>query len=304
MQNNMKSFKQRDGFQGEKLISLPDNIWQKAIKENPILSHLYITHIGYFPKAAYHFRKRKNGCADNIFIYCMRGKGWYTINDKRFEVRPNEFFIIPATKEPLTYGADENDPWTIYWIHFSGNDMDTFNKSFDIGLLDGPQQIAYNEKGLDLWHSMYQNLEMGYGKENITKANLCLYHFVSSFLYPDININEKKQVEKDSITNTITYMRSKLAEKLTLEDLALMNDLSPSHFSLLFKKSTGMAPLDYFIHLKLQQACLQLLTSEVKVKNIAADLGYDDPYYFSRLFKKYIKMSPLQYRFSPPSKSS
>lgn len=299
----MKNFRQRDGFQGEKLISLPDNIWRKAIKENPVLSHLYITHIGYFPKAAYHFRKRKNGCTDNIFIYCLRGKGWYTVNGNRFEVNPNQFFIIPATKEPLTYGADENDPWTIYWIHFSGSDMDKFNSSFNIGLLNGPQQITYNKKGIELWHSMYQNLEMGYGKENITKANLCLYHFVSSFLYPDINLNERIQEEKDSISSTIVYMRNNLGGKITLEDLAIMNNLSSSHFSLLFKKNTGMSPLDYFIHLKLQQACLQLLTSGVKIKNIASDLGYDDPYYFSRLFKKYMKISPLQYRFSTQPKS-
>lgn len=300
----MKSFKQRDGFQGEKLISLPDNIWQKAIKENPVLSHLYITHIGYFPKAAYHFRERKNGCNDNILIYCLRGKGWYSINDKRFDVGVNEFFIIPATKEPLYYGADEKDPWTIYWIHFSGHDIDTFNRSFDINLFDGPQQISFNEKGIELWDSMYKNLEMGYGKENICKANLCLYQFVSSFLFPDKNIDEKKQDEKDLINNTIVYMRAKLDEKLTLEDLAIMNKLSTSHFSLLFRKATGMSPLDYFIHLKLQRACLLLITTEIKIKTIAADLGYDDPYYFSRLFKKYMKISPLQYRFSPPSKSS
>src|SRR6478735_3935443 len=114
----MENFKLRDGFQGEKLISLPDNVWKKAIKENPVLSQLYITHIGYFPKATHHYRERKNGCADNILIYCLRGKGWYSINDKRYTVLPNQFFIIPATKASLSYGADENDPWTIYWIHF------------------------------------------------------------------------------------------------------------------------------------------------------------------------------------------
>ncbi len=300
----MKSFKQRDGFQGEKLISLPENIWKKAIKKNPVLGNLYVTYIGYFPKAAYHYRERKNGCTDDILIYCVRGKGWYKIKDKLFEVQPNEYFILPATKEYMSYGADEKDPWTIYWVHFSSSDIYTFNRSFEIGLFDGPQQIALNEKGLELWEYMYQNLEMGYGKENLNRTNLCLYHFVSTFLYPDININEKKQDEKDLISNTILFMRSKLAEKLTLEDLALMNKLSASHFSLLFKKGTGMSPLDYFIHLKLQQACLLLLTTEIKVKQIAADLGYDDPYYFSRLFKKYMKISPLQYRFSPPSKSS
>ena len=300
----MKSFKQQGGFRGEKLISLPNNIWQKAIEENPILSHLYITHMGYFPKAPYHYRERKKGCTDNILVYCIRGKGWLIINDTRFEIRPNQFFIIPATSEHIIYGADENDSWTIYWVHFGSREIDLFNKNFNIGLFDGPRQIAYNEKGIELWHTMYQNLEMGYGKENITKANLCLYHFISSFLYPDVNVNEKKQDEKDSISSTILYMRKNLGAKITLEDLALINNLSPSHFSLLFKKSTGMAPLDYFIHLKLQQACLLLITSEVKVKIIAADLGYDDPYYFSRLFKKHMKISPLQYRSSPQSKSS
>ena len=300
----MENFKLRDGFQGEKLISLPDNVWKKAIKENPVLSQLYITHIGYFPKATHHYRERKNGCADNILIYCLRGKGWYSINDKRYTVLPNQFFIIPATKACLSYGADENDPWTIYWIHFSGSNINTFNQGFNIGESDGPQAISFNEKGIELWETMYQNLEMGYGKENISKANLCLYYFVSSFLYPDKNVNEKKQDEKDLINNTILFMRTKLAEKLTLEELALMNKLSASHFSLLFKKSTGMPPLDYFIHLKLQQACLLLITSEIKIKTIATELGYDDPYYFSRLFKKYMKISPMQYRFSPPSKSS
>ncbi|WP_035652246.1 AraC family transcriptional regulator [Flavobacterium sp. ASV13] len=300
----MESFKQHDEFRTEKLISLPNNIWQKAIEENPVLGNLYITHIGYFPNATYYYRERKKGCTDNILIYCVRGKGWHIVNGIRFEIRPNQFFIIPATNQHIIYGADEDDPWTIYWVHFSSRKIDVFNKSFNIGLFDGPRQIAYNEKGIELWNTMYHSLEMGYGKENITKANLCLYHFLSSFLYPDVNVNEKKQDEKDSISNTIAYMRNNLGGKITLEDLALINNLSPSHFSLLFKKSTGMAPLDYFIHLKLQQACLLLITSEVKVKIIAADLGYDDPYYFSRLFKKHMKMSPLQYRFSPQSKSS
>lgn len=299
----MNKLKQRDGFQGEKLISLPDSVWKKIIKKNPVLANLYLTHIGYFPKAAYHYRERKNGCSDNILIYCLGGKGWYCVNEKRFEVGVNNYFIIPATKEPIRYGSDEKEPWTIYWIHFSGLDIDTFNHSFNIKLLDGPNQISYNENGLELWNTMYRYLEMGYSIENLSKTNLLLYHFISTFIFPITKNNDKKQEEQDLISATIQFMRSKLAEKLSLEYLASMTKLSASHFSLLFRKRTGMSPLDYFINLKLQQACLLLLTTKMKVKHIAAALGYDDPYYFSRLFKKYIKMSPLQYRFSPPFKT-
>jgi AraC-like DNA-binding protein len=91
-------------------------------------------------------------------------------------------------------------------------------------------------------------------------------------------------------------MRKELSARLTVEDMALKNNLSASHFSSLFRKATGMSPMDYFIHLKLQKACLQLHSTEIKIKNIALEIGYEDPYYFSRLFKKHMNVSPDVYR--------
>jgi AraC-like DNA-binding protein len=123
-----------------------------------------------------------------------------------------------------------------------------------------------------------------------------LYSFIATFLYPDRQVNEKKQDAKDLINDTILYMQSKLHHQLTVEDMALKQGLSPSHFSSLFRKATGMAPVDYFIHLKLQKACLLLYSSDIKIKEVAMEIGYKDPYYFSRLFKKYMKVSPDQYR--------
>ena len=294
----IKIIKRRDGFEGEKLISLPESLWRDAIKKKPAIGHLYITHIGYFPKAAYHYRERRNGCTDNILIYCIRGKGWYMIGGKRYEVGVNQFFIIPATKEHIRYGADETDPWTIFWTHFSGNNMKEFNRSFGIDLLDGPQPIILNEEGLELWEIMYKNFETGYSLENLSKNSLRLHHFVGTFLFPDKYVDEKKQEATDLISETIVFMRTKLADKITVDELAVKNNLSTSHFTVLFRKVTGMSPMDYFIHLKLQKACLLLSTTNIKIKKLAGDLGYPDAFYFSRLFKKYIYVSPEQYRFS------
>ncbi|RZK78151.1 MAG: AraC family transcriptional regulator, partial [Pedobacter sp.] len=127
-------------------------------------------------------------------------------------------------------------------------------------------------------------------------TNLCLYHFLATFFFPDKHTNVKIEDEKTMIKDTIQYLQNNLSEKLTVEHIALKNNLSTSHFSNLFKKSTGMSPLDYFIHLKLQKACVLLYTSEIKVKDIAIELGYDDPFHFSRLFKKNMRTSPNQYR--------
>lgn len=291
-----KSGKRRDGFEGEKLISLPESVLRRAIRANPVLAHLYVTHIGYFPRASHHHRERRTGCADNILFYCLRGKGWYRIGDRRFEVGVNQFTIIPATDKYLSYGANDADPWTIYWVHFSGNDMAGFNKGFGVGPFDGPHSISLNEKGIDLWHTMYQSLSMGYSTENLTNTNMCLYHFLASFLFPVKPVGRKNVAERDRIHETILFMRNNVGERLQIEDLAGLHQLSVSHFTWLFRKATGMPPLDYFIHLKLQRACLLLHTTRRKIKDIADELGYDDPYYFSRLFKKYMNLSPETYR--------
>lgn len=290
----MEQPKIKDGFEGEKLISLPNMIYKNIGSTSIILNQIFITHIGYFPKASFHFRDRREGCEDNILIYCLHGKGWYSIGGKKYEVGPNQFFQIPATKEYVKYGADEAQPWTIYWLHYSGPELQRFNRTLNITSSDGPRDIIYNEKGIDLWNEMYSCLEMGYSKDNLNNANMCLYHFLSTFIYPEKHSNNRNEI--DPIKETIVFMRENLGERYSVDDFSSRYQLSPSHFSYLFRQSSGMSPMEYFIQLKVQKACQLLYSAQVKVKDVAASLGYDDPYYFSRLFKKIMGISPEQYR--------
>jgi AraC-like DNA-binding protein len=286
----------QDGFEGQKLISLPKSIYKNIHVNNPLLSQLFITHIGYFPKAAYHHRERKNGCEDNIFIYCLSGKGWYMIGDRKHIVRPNQFIHLPSTTQYMRYGADVNDPWTIYWVHYSGKDIRNFNQSLSIKEENGPIDVTFNEKAINIWEDMYVSLEMGYSKNNLCNANMCLYYFLATFFYPEKHLKTDKIQADDIITQTIIFMRSNIHNRVSIEEFAALNYLSPSYFSLLFRKSTGMSPGDYFIQLKMQKACQMLYNPSHRIKEVAYSIGYSDPYYFSRIFKKLMGVSPEQYR--------
>lgn len=292
--------KRRDGFEGERLISIPKMVLRDAIARDPLLSKLYITHIGYFPKASSHYRDRRNGCEDNILFYCLHGKGYCLLDNKKYTLGANQFIIIPTTEKSIRYWADNGDPWTVYWIHYTGTDLYALNNSMNISLHNGPVTTPFNDKGIEIWQNIYQNLEMGYSKENLLNAAFCLYYFLITFIYPGkhiINSNDKQEPD-DMITKTIMYMRTNLQKKLSIDEMSVLHNLSASHFSSLFRKSTGMPPIDYFIHLKMQRACQLLNLNDSKVRLVALDLGYDDPYYFSRLFKKFIGISPEQYKIT------
>ena len=293
------SNKKRDGFAGELLISIPQNVLAGAIQKGQILPHqLYVSHIGYFPKALYHYCQRPQGCVDNILFYCVQGKGYYTLDGHTFTLNPNQYVIVPATDKPLVYWSDTEDPWSIYWVHFTSDALQAFNRAYHIVPEQGPQYIPHNEKGIRIWEEMYENLSRGYSPENLMNTNLCLYHLIATFVFSQQQNQNSSSPEKSIIRETLDYMKNNLDKTIRIEDFADLNKYSVSHFSKLFRLTTGMSPIEYFIHLKMQKACQLLYTEDSRVKQIAALLGYDDPYYFSRLFKKYMNTSPETYRKS------
>ena len=82
------------------------------------------------------------------------------------------------------------------------------------------------------------------------------------------------------MAQSIAYMKNHLNQPLKVSHLAAMVTLSSSHYSALFKGQTGCAPIDYFIRLRMHQACQLLDNTDLNVKEVAAVLGYEDPFYF------------------------
>jgi len=98
------------------------------------------------------------------------------------------------------------------------------------------------------------------------------------------------------IEQSIAYMREHLDQPLQVAKLAALADVSPSYFFVLFKRQTGCSPMDYLTHLRMQLARQLLYATPAKVKEVAAALGYEDPFYFSRVFKLVNHVPPSQYR--------
>ena len=290
-----KRSRKREGFEGQKLIVVPKKIASGFLMKDAITRQIYITDIGYYPKAHQHYIERLAGVNQHIIIYCVEGKGWVTINKKKMDISPSHFIVIPADT-PHKYGAVEADPWTIYWVHFKGDIATTVVDLVTNNSQNYLPYLSYNENRIKLFKEICFNLERGYTADNLRYVNMIFYHFLSSLLYEEKYNQADKSNAKDPVTLTIEMMQRKISSNLTLNGLASFANLSVSHFSSLFRSGTGFSPVEYFNHLKIQHSCQELVFTQKLIKEIADGLGFDDQYYFSRIFTRFMGISPSEYR--------
>lgn len=287
--------RKREGFQGQKAIILPHSVL-RDLNNNTITKLLFVTDIGYYPRAHYHYRERTSGSDQHILIYCTEGKGWVESGTLRLKVSKDQYFFIPA-KMPHCYGANNNDPWTIYWIHFKGNLSDIFVKDeITITSIGESNNFLRNDRRIRLFEELYQNLSMGYSQENLEYASICLWYLLGAFTYLPQFERIRSVQQHDIIEKSILYMHDHIEDTINLNEIAEFCGYSVSHFSMIFKKKTSRSPIEYFSNLKIQRASQMLDFTDMPVNEIAEKLSFEDPFYFSRVFKKLMGLSPTEYR--------
>ncbi|MGN7454531.1 helix-turn-helix domain-containing protein [Paenibacillus pasadenensis] len=102
--------------------------------------------------------------------------------------------------------------------------------------------------------------------------------------------------ERSIIDEMSSYIASHLEEDLSLQALASRFFLSREHVSRRFKQETGQTLSEHVESLRMDKARKLLSSSELRVSDVAAQVGYTDEKYFSKVFKKHSGCSPGQYR--------
>ncbi|WP_346859273.1 AraC family transcriptional regulator [uncultured Draconibacterium sp.] len=286
--------KRKEGFPGQLSYIIPKATLEKLV-QNPLFEDLYITDIGYYPRALYHYRERSEGINQSILIYNIDGYGYIKIAGTEYVLPPDHFIIIPQNR-PHSYFSDKKNPWSIYWIHLAGIKSKFISNSFSQATpIERTNTSRINER-LEMFGEIFKCLEMGYGIEILEYVNMCLPRLLASFTHIKQFRSINEPITSDPVALVINYMLENLKKKLSLGQLAREVNLSSSYFSRMFLKRTGFPPIDYFNQLKIQQSCRLLDNKELTVADVARELGFDDQFYFSRLFKKVMNQSPREYR--------
>lgn len=132
------------------------------------------------------------------------------------------------------------------------------------------------------------------------RANI--YHMMTSLLrYYCGSKNELDRMIYHNVLRlrpVISYIDGHYKEKIYIEELSAMINVSPDYFTKMFKESIGKTPIDYINAMKVNAAMDLLCTTELPMTEIAESIGFCNPNYFHKIFKQYMMTSPLAYRKS------
>jgi AraC family transcriptional regulator len=92
------------------------------------------------------------------------------------------------------------------------------------------------------------------------------------------------------------YVHEHLADDISLESLAELAELSPFHFSRVFKQTTGMSPLQFVTRERITRAQQLIRETRRSVIEIGLDVGYKNPSHFAQVFRKVVGVTPTEFR--------
>lgn len=284
----------RGGVPGMRVTHVTPELREKYLKK-PITSELLCLRAGYHQAVSSHYLPRTFGSHDSILIYCTKGYGWVEIYGKTWTISKDMGVVIPR-HVPHTYGADTENPWEVYWVHFQGKQATSYESLLTVRSGDPTIHLSQHQEFLGCFEQLYLFMNRVHSYPTLVSASGALASLLGR-VYSLMRASEvRSKSAEEQLGKTIEFMQQNISQHLAIRELASVAAMNPNYYTTLFSRQFGHPPIEYFNRLKVQRACELLKSTDLLVSEIGEQLGFNDPYYFSRVFRKIMGSSPKKYR--------
>lgn len=290
-----------EGFERQRLLVVPESR-VREVATLPLLRDLRVTHLGQFWEARRHFVSRPKGAPDHLWIYCLAGRGKAEVGGKPYALGAGDLIVLPARKAHR-YFADPEIPWTIFWFHIAGERATDHAAALGLDVAHPVLHAPVTDELQRSFEDIYRHALDGFTDAGMLAVATGFVRMVGILRLGARSRNERVRSSEDRLARVVDAIQQDLLQPWTVAAMAEQAGMSVAHFSNRFKAQTGMSPMAYVIHLRMQRAAALLQWAEAPVAEIAATVGYDDAYYFSRLFRSVFGVSPRAFRHHLNSES-
>lgn len=242
--------------------------------------------------------ERSRLAADMIsFFFVERNGCWVEVNGRRWTLKSGNLLIILGGDE-FEFGHDPSRPHGSLSASLAleqggvANALLCRNYERVCPWPDPEEYVAEFEKVIAALASVSPTREL-----EVAGALLSWLAYVLSRLRPPLDrgfVEVRNVVDKILIAES--WAAARLAHVITLPQWAGAVGLNPVYFGRVFKRETGLRPMEWLNQRRLQLACQHLANTSKSVSSIAEACGFASPFYFSRVFRHHFGLSPAQYR--------
>lgn len=197
-------------------------------------------------------------------------------------------------------------PIESHGIEFTSDSV-VLNFRFNIDFF--PSHIAEFISTLTNATAEFNEDEMKYITERIEKVykekfNSVFYLEITQSILTEIiilffrklSIEKTSQISMPLVQQATNYIKKNFRSDLSLKAISRELSVTPKHLGSVFKQKMNINFNDYLNNLRLNYACNLLLSSDLSIKEIAYNSGYNSEQYFIYIFKKYIRLTPSEYK--------
>jgi AraC-like DNA-binding protein len=228
--------------------------------------------------------------------YITDGAGLFENHSGKFKVSPGSL-IFTRPGEWHRYKPKKSVGWVEHYVGFSGYMAHQMFGRPWFTQKNSVVEVGYREEIIDCYYKIFNYvIEEKPGYQQVAAGMIMkLLGFIVSFdKQRDFS---GKRVEK-IIQNACFTIRENVEAEIDFQSFSKDNNIGYSYFRKMFKKYTGVPPVQYHLDLKILRAKEMLLYTDKSIKEISYDLGFQSIYYFSRIFKTKLGVSPSEIRKS------
>lgn len=255
---------------------------------------------------------------DFVVTSMLRGKKIMHLYDAAgFDYLPGETVLVPAgvTMNIDFPEASRENPTQCIALAIDHQKIET-----TLGFLNE----RYPRMGNDYWTIHKNNYHFQNSLEvasllnkiiSVCASNMPLKDILADISLQELIINIVQLQNRATLDNPILthsnnhplsyitgFIQSHITEDIKLEVLSEKACMSKSTFYRSFKREYGISPLEYILSEKIKRAKILLSDTNISIKSVSIDCGFNDVNYFIRLFKKMEEITPRQYQLLVASK--
>ena len=231
-----------------------------------------------------------------VLHYVISGKGIFSSsNHKVAHLKAGDVFILPKDV-PCFYQADEEDPWSYFWIGFTGTSVEQIVSLSSLSVTN----FIHNVDGTNFEKSLKELYSALHENDSPLNSLLVLSHTYSMFYYLLHDFPGKKKFRPNRVTELYSsielFIKNYYSKNINISDICTEFSISRGYLNQIFSKCTNISPQEYLMKIRMEKAKRLLYSSDYSVQTISSMVGYNDPFTFSKAFKKYSQVSPSKYR--------